>query len=190
MGKLFSQKEKIKIWEQLVERDGGYHCFYCNKPFTEERPILEHLNDSRNDNRLDNLVLSCQSCNIKKIKDPILDELSFSKLEMNENQIYVGEKNLKKITSKKSDYQNGSKEIEINEKNYDLTKNYISDRVSSWESVEFKDVLDSCVYLCKETTGHGSHQSVRNYISTITSTMGPFEIIKNDQRKKVIVKRV
>lgn len=188
MTKQLSQKEKIKILEILVERDGGYWCFYCEKPFnSNKRPIIEHLNSNRNDNRLDNFVLSCQSCNIKKEDSSELEEISLKKLEMNENQIYLREKDLDKILSRKSK-QDNSTEIDINEKNFDVVKNYILDRVESWNSVEFKDTLDSCVYLCKEKTGHGSHQCVRNYIASLTSSIGPFEMVR-DGKKKMIVRR-
>jgi len=80
--------------------------------------------------------------------------------------------------------QEGSKEIDINIKNSDITKKFISDRVDLGGFVEFKDALDSCVYFCKTITGHGSHQSVRNYIAALTSSVSPFEIIKNEQKKE------
>lgn len=187
MKKQLTQNDKIKVFEQLVERDGGFRCFYCKKSFDEKTSILEHLNNNRNDNRLDNLVLSCQSCNIKKIDVTTLQDLAYEKLEMNENKIFVREKDLKKIASEKS--QEGSKEIDINIKNSDITKKFISDRVDLGGFVEFKDALDSCVYFCKTITGHGSHQSVRNYIAALTSSVSPFEIIKNEHKKKIIVRR-
>lgn len=187
MGRHLSQKEKIKLCGELVERDGGYKCFYCKKPFDlKNRPIIEHLNDKWDDNRLDNHVLSCQSCNIKKVTDPILQELSYDKLDRNEMRIYVGERNFKRIT--KSKEQEIQTEIDINTKNYDLVHDYIKSRVESWDSVEFKDVLNSCVYLCKEKIGHGSHQCVRNYISSLTSSVSPYELVK-EGKKKVIVLR-
>lgn len=187
MAKQLSQKEKIRIWEYLVERDGGYKCFYCKIQFqVKHRPIIEHLNNKRTDNRLDNLVLACQSCNIKKVTDTILQKLSDEKLEMNEMRICVREKDLKKIT--KSKEQENTTEIDINKKSFDVTENYIHDRVESLNSVEFKDTLDSCVYLCKQKTGHGSQQCVRNYISALTSSMSPYKIIK-EGKKKIIVKR-
>jgi hypothetical protein len=44
--------------------------------------------------------------------------------------------------------------------------------------VEFSKALNSISYECREKTGHGSQQSVRNYINTLTSESAPFEIIK------------
>ena len=189
MSKQLSQKEKIKICEELVDRDSGYKCFYCKTLFKgKERPIIEHLNDNRLDNRLDNLVLSCQSCNIKKAKDKdcIYDDIAFLKLEKNENQIYLREKNYKKITQSRE--QEVSTEISINTKNFDITENFIHDRIESCNSIEYGDTLDSCVLLCKQKTNHGSHQCVRNYISSLTSSVGFYQIVKKNM-KKIIVKR-
>ena len=188
MTKQLSQKEKIKICEYLVDRDSGYKCFYCKKPFLKDRSIIEHLNDNRTDNRLDNLVLSCQSCNIKKArdKDCIYNDIAFLKLEKNENQIYLREKDLKKITKYKE--EETSIEIDINTKNFDIVQDYIETRVDSFESIEFKDTLDSCVLLCRKKTNHGSHQCVRNYISALTSSVGFYQIVKKNT-KNVIVKK-
>lgn len=185
MGRQLSQKDKIKIWEQLVERDGGNRCWYCKKPFNGKRPIIEHLNDNRNDNRLDNLVLSCQSCNIKKISDDTMKRLSDEKLELNEKGIYVREKDLKKLSKSE---ERTSNEIDINMKNFDITEKYIRDRIDSWDSVDFKDTVDSCVYLCRKNTGHGSHQCVRNYIGSLTCSVGPYQMVK-EGKQKLIVKR-
>lgn len=188
MSKQLSQKEKIKICEELVDRDDGYKCFYCKTFFKRiERPVIEHLNNNRSDNKLDNLVLSCQSCNIKKVTDPILQEISDEKLEMNQMEIYLREKDLKKITKTKEE-QEVSTEISINTKNFDITENFIHDRIESCNSIEYSDTLDSCVLLCKQKTSHGSHQCVRNYISSITSSVGLYQIVKKNT-KKIIVKR-
>ncbi len=184
-----SQKQKIQIAEQLTERDGGYRCFYCKTPCSmKRRPIIEHLNDKRSDNRLDNLVLSCQSCNIKKAADEdcVYSDIAFLKREQNENQIYVREKILNRLT--KSTKKEIPTEIDINTNNYKVVLDFIESRVESFDSVEYKDALNSCVYLCKSKTSHGSQQCVRNYIQAMTSSVSPYEIIKRDN-KKIIVKR-
>jgi len=188
MGKRLTYPQKRMYLELLIKRDGGYRCFYCEKKFgKEEHPIFEHLNNNSTDNRLDNLVLSHQSCNIKKIEDVELLRKADEKLEQNETEIYVGEKDLNKILSKNSSTTESPKEIDINTKNFDIVENYIEEQVQSLGSVEFKDILDSCVYLCKVKTRHGSHQCVRNYISSLTSSVGPYEIFK--ERKKPLIQR-
>ena len=189
MSRQLSQKEKIKIVEQLVERDGGYRCFYCKKQFSiKDRPIIEHLDNNRKNNLLDNLVLSCQSCNIKKAKDKtgLYSDIALLKSEQNQDQIYVRERIFNNIT--KSTEQDIQTEIDINTKNYDIVRDFIDSRVDSLDSVEFKDTLDSCVYLCKEKTGHGSQQCVRSYIHSLTSSVSSYQI-EREGKKKIIVKR-
>jgi len=186
MSKRLSYSQKRMYLELLIKRDGGYRCFYCEKKFgKEEHPIFEHLNNNSTDNRLDNLVLSHQSCNIKKIDDVELSRKADEKLEQNQREIYVGEKDLNKILSKNSSKTELPKEIDINTKNYDVVRNYLDEQTQSLESIEFKDTLNSCVYLCKVKTGHGSHQCVRNYIHSLTSSVGPYELIKEGKKRLI-----
>ncbi len=187
MGKQLSYPQKRMYLELLIERDGGYRCFYCKKEFGKERPIFEHLNSDPRDNRPENLVLSCQSCNIKKIDDIELSRIADDKLEQNVREIYVRDNDLNKILSKNSSKTELTKEIDINTKNVDVVEKYIEEQVQSLGCVEFKDILNSCVYICRKSTGHGSQQSVRNYISTLTSSVGPYEIFK--EGKKSLIQR-
>lgn len=43
--------------------------------------------------------------------------------------------------------------------------------------------------LCKKKTGHGSTQSVREYLNMLASREGPFDIVKDDKKKRIIIKR-
>lgn len=189
MARYLTLAQKRQYLQLLIQRDGGFKCYYCGVELTQKTAVFEHLDGSRRDNRLDNLVLACQSCNVKKIKDGNLQDMADSKLEENESGIFVGEKFLKKLNlSSGPESTEASKEIDINKKNYDITEEYISEAVQSDGSIEYREALNSSVYLCRQETGHGSQQSVRNYISTLTSKVAPFEIIPQGKRK-LIVKR-
>lgn len=112
------------------------------------------------------------------------------KLEANENGIFVGEKFRKKMKSGAySKTKEASKEIDINIANSDMTEQYIAEVVKRDGFIEYKEALNSCVYICKRKSGHGSQQSVRNYIASLTSQVAPFEIKRNESKKKVIVMR-
>ena len=65
----------------------------------------------------------------------------------------------------------------------------MDEQTQSLEYIDFKDTLNSSVYLCKVKTGHGSHQCVRNYISSLTSSVGPYEIFK-EGKKRLIQRRL
>jgi len=176
---------KRKYLPLIIKRDGIFECFYCKKSLHQNSYVYEHLNDNRLDNRIDNIVFGCQSCNNKK---PFNEEMQLRaklKLEQNELSNFMRERNLEdEINSREA-----STEIVINVSNFDLTKQYITDIVDCDGCAAFTDALNSCVALCKEKTGHGSHQSIRNYISALTSTLGDFEIVRGENGRKEIIRR-
>ncbi len=184
MSKGLSHKKKMELLPLLIERDGAY-CLYCKNKLALDEIIFEHLNGNRSDNRLENITSSCQSCNIKKITNADLQIIAKEKLKQNEDKNFLSERNFVEDVQT----QNVSTEININVSNYEITKKYIAEIILTDGFILKSDALNSCVYLCKEKTGHGSHQSVRNYIDTLTSSLGPFMMIKDDDNKKLIVQR-
>ena len=176
---------KMELLPFLIERDGGCCCFYCRRKLGITEVKFEHLNCNRTDNRPENIVISCQSCNVKKITSSDLQIIAKDKLKQNENGNFLSERNFVEDTGS----QNVSTEININVSNYDVTRKYITEVIQTDGSILKSDALNSCVYLCKEKTGHGSQQSVRNYIDTLTSSVGPFMIICDENNKNLIVKR-
>lgn len=42
---------------------GPHPCYWCGKVLEWKRICIDHLNEKKDDNRLDNLVLSCRRCN-------------------------------------------------------------------------------------------------------------------------------
>lgn len=190
MSKLLSLPEKRRYLELIIERDGALNCLYCHRRLTVKTVIFEHLDDDNRDNRLDNLAFSCQSCNVKKNYDTKIMDKALCKLEANERGIFVGEKYLQKITSSEPDQNiQVSKEIDINTTNYEITEKYIVDIIETNGLIKYKVALDSCVYLCKKKTGHGSQQSVRNYLASLTSVVAPFEITHDEKNQKIIIKK-
>ena len=82
-----------------------------------------------------------------------------------------------------------SYEIEINKQNFSLAEQYLTQIIETDGFLEYKDTVNSIAMLCKKKTEHGSTQSVREYINMLTSREGPFEIVKDDVKKRIIVKR-
>ena len=175
---------KQKYLPLIIKRDGE-NCLYYEKKLNHRTHIYEHLNDNRDDNRIENIVLACQSCNNKKPYDSEMKKLALEKLKVNEKSNFMRERNLEdEINSHEA-----STEIEINVSNFDITEQYISDVVNCDGYIGYSDALNSCVALCKEKIGHGSQQSVRNYLAALTSTLGCFEITRDENRKKIILRR-
>jgi len=169
----------------LVQRDEGFTCWYCRVPLFLFKYIFEHLNDTRQDNRIENLVLACDTCNNKKPHDEKMKQKAMQKLVENEECNFLRERKflIDELTKE------ASAEIEINVSNAEITREYISERIDSEGYIPFTKALNCSVYLCKEKTGHGSQQSVRNYIKTLTCEIAPFMIVTNANKRKIIVRR-
>ena len=182
MRKSLTSAQRKKFFPELCERDNGLNCWYCKCKLDLNRVVFDHLNENPQDNRIDNLVLACQSCNVSRITDGELHERGLEKLEENEKTMFVREK----IDSSESVI---SKEIDINQKNTGITEKFVSSLIDETSSVLYSEALDACVFLCQKHSGHGSHQSVRNYLASLTSIVGPFKEIRNEQNKRTIVKR-
>jgi len=177
--------QKRRYIKLIVQRDGGFKCFYCDKQLTQQTGKFEHLNDNWRDSRPDNLVLACQSCNVKKISDTEMQDAAIEKLEKNESGLFVGE-NFSILNEDEKEENGTSTEIQINERNYDLVEQYLTDQIQKMGSILYNDTLDSCVYLCKTGTRHGSHNSVRGYLDTLTSSVAPYEKTGNGKDKKIV----
>jgi len=185
MAKHLSQKKKLAVLPYLIERDGGHFCFYCKKPLSIETQVYEHLNSNPQDNRPENLVLSCQSCNVKKENDFDLRILGEEKLRENESKLFIQKNPFHEVQNT----QEASTEIAINQSNFEITKQHLCEKLAVEDSLEYTKTINNCACICKEKTTHGSQQSVRNYIDILTCEEGPFMISRNDKKKKIIVKR-
>jgi hypothetical protein len=185
MSKHLSMGNKKDFFPLLIDRDGGFFCFYCKVTLSLPKFVFEHLNDDRRDNRIENIVFSCVSCNNKKQNDFDMQFKAKEKLKANEDNNFMREKSLPHYHNDKP-----SAEIDINMTNYDITEKFLTITIAKENTILYSDALDSCVYLCKKETQHGSQQSVRNYLNALTSRVGPFVISRNKDNKKIIVKRL
>ena len=180
-----SASKKVEYLPTLYKKQRG-KCLYCKEPFEQlEDAIFEHLNNNRSDNRLENLALSHQSCNIKKATYLDYQIIANEQLRKNEDQVLSERKNIEDRTP-----SDASTEIQINQVNYSIVEQFIAERVNIDGRIEYSDALYGSVYKCKSLTGHGSTQSIRGYIGTLTSFVSPYMIMKDENtKKKIIVKR-
>ena len=169
----------------LLKRDNGFVCFYCGCELEIDAFLYEHLDNDRNHNEIENIVLACIPCNNKKPSNKEMCEKAIKKLKENENSNFMSERKI----SGKIHTQEASTEIEINVSNFDIVYQFISEVVNTDGSISLKEAINSGAYLCKKKTGHGAPSTVRNYIGMLVSDAGPFKINQNENKKKVIVKR-
>jgi len=184
--KHLTKNMKIKLLSYVPKRDKDFDCLFCKLPLKIKSYVNEHLNSDRRYNRPENISFSCQSCNIKKINSPEMQKIALEKLEENERlQKFMSDKKIKNENL----VEETSTEIEINETNSDITEHYITEKIEEHGSIPFKDTLNSLVYICKKRTSHGSQPAVRNYIAYLSSPEAPFEIVRDKNGRKIIVRR-
>ena len=60
---------------RIVAYDAGIdmHCFSCAKLMTWENCHVDHINEVKTDNRIDNLRISCFACNIERSRERMID---------------------------------------------------------------------------------------------------------------------
>lgn len=182
MNRILTGKMKVKFFQIISQRDGGFKCFYCSKNLLNTHWVYEHFDDNPMHSYIENIVLACQSCNVKKKNDFDMQFVALEKKKRNEESNFVCERENEKETE-------NSTEIDINKRNFEITEKYLTEIIETDGSIEYKDAVNSVAMLCKIKTGHGSTQSVREYINMLTSREGPFEMIKNDEKKRIIIKR-
>ncbi len=170
----------------ILARGDAYRCFYCHYEFKNvEECWLEHLNDDRTDNNPDNLVFTCRKCNSKKQHDESMKVQAREKLRVNQLMNYVRDwKELQKLQT------HSTEQIDINESNCNTTVQWLEERLplGTSNTVLLKEAVDTITFECKDKTGHGSQQSIRNYIDYLTSSApkAPFEIFKGEDGKRYI----
>ena len=180
MSKQLSQKGKITNCKYCKQRDGD-NCLYCKKPLGK-RYVLEHLNDDRTDNRLENFCLAHQSCNIAKAYNADYQIIAKEKLKENESALF--------IPIEDNTDNEVSTEIKISKNNFDITEQYLTEKIVLDKKISWDDALNGAVYKCKKLTGYGSTQCIRNYLNVLTSTEAPFMQTKDENKNKIIMRRV
>ncbi len=181
MQKLLTENQKIVKAEYLIRRDGN-RCVFVNHELDPRDCEIEHLDNNPSNNENWNLALSCHAHNCQKKNNADFQIISQEKIKQNKSQIFI---------QKLEDHspREASTEIQININSRQIAEQFLSERVRTDGSLEFQDALNSITFKCTEKTGHGSQQSTRNYIDSLTCSIAPFMISKNDEGKKIIVER-
>jgi len=181
MIKTLTRSLKQKYLPIILPRDNGFNCFYGKEPLTNDY-VFDHLNSRTQDNRIENLVLACQSCNIKKINNPEYQIMAVEKLKQNEE---MGIRYLEDHGA----YDNNSSEININQTMRPFVKRWISERIAADGKVELRETINCLVYLCQENYSHGAEPTIRRYVKEMTCSVAEWQVVKDDKNIKWICKR-
>ena len=177
--------QRRQLTDIILARGDSYRCFYCHYEFKNVKECwLEHLDDDRTNNNPDNIVFTCRRCNVKKTHDESMRVQAREKLRVNQMMNYVRNwKELQKLQKESSEA------VAINESNCNTTIKWLEERLplGSSNTVLLKEAVDTITCECKYNTGHGSQQSIRNYIDYLTSSSpkAPFEIFKLDNKRYI-----
>ena len=177
--------QRRQLTDIIIARGDSYLCFYCHYVFENVKECwLEHLDDDRTNNTPDNIVFTCRRCNVKKTHDESMRVQAREKLRVNQMMNYVRDwKELQKLQT------HSTEQIDINKSNCDITLQWLEEELPLGESnrVLLKTAVDTITFECKDRTGHGSQQSIRNYIDYLSSSApkAPFEIFKFDHKRYI-----
>ncbi len=181
MTSVLTNSKKKEILPQLIQRQNGLNCYQCDSSLCSDY-VFEHLNDNRFDNRIENIALCCQSCNVKKINDIDMKFKAQDLLKKNEERGIS-------ISESKESLSSKSSEIEINRLLRPFCKQYVSERVETDGKISVRDAILELVYLSQEKFGCGADATIRKYLAELTCGVAPFMITK-EGKEKLIVKRL
>ena len=175
-----TKSQKEKFLPILIKRQDGLNCYQCVSQLDGDNYIFEHLNDNRFDNRIENIGLACQSCNVKKIKNYDMKMKATDLLKSNEER---------GITPEDTIPESKSNEIEINRAVRPFCKQYLNEVVNTDGKIPYNDALPELTYLSQEKFGCGAEGTIRKYLSELTCKVSSLMIIK-EGKERFIVKRI
>ena len=192
MIKHLTQELKEEWLPELIKREGGFICWICKISLSQENCYFDILNNNKNDIRYENTSLACKICYDKKQDPNNIEEriMGLDKLYENERKLYVREKKLEKNEKLHDHKIIIPKEISINQKNYMITKDFLREKTENNGSIEFKVALNELTIRCKSQTDHGSQPAIRRYLEALTSDSGDYEVVRDINKKKFIVRRL
>jgi len=177
-------RKKIEYLPQLIEKQGGFNCYLCKQILTGNDWIYEHVDDDRQHNDFGNIRLAHQSCNVKKKNYPEYQVIARNELEKESENLLRGREK-----EDNEGLERYSSEIAINIQCRNYTKKFLTEHILTDGRILFNDALWGIVNDLNEKYNHGSEQAVRRYLNALCSITGKFMIVKNDEGKKIIVKR-
>lgn len=176
---LLTDKQKNEISNFLVLRDGS-RCLFVDHELDPNNCDIEHLDNNPANNKRWNLALSCHKHNCEKKNNTDFQIIAKEKIDKNKSQIFI-------IEDKTPN--EASTEIQININSRQIAEQFITERITIDGAIEYQEALNCITFKCNKNTGHGSQQSTRNYIDSLTCSISSFMISKNDQGKKIILAR-
>lgn len=179
----------------IIERDypNGEEqvCCYCGQRFLEGnakwKRTWEHLDNKEENEDLWNLAWAHDYCNEKKRYDADLQILAKEIIKKNKawEETSDFESARERERENKTDEQT---EIDLNVAHRQIVSEFLAEKIHNESSTwEFNDAINCITLRCETKTGHGSKQSVRNYLDVQCCTEGKYQ--KEKINGKTVLKR-
>lgn len=165
-------------------------CCFCEQRFlegnTKWKRTWEHLDNDDENEELWNLAWAHHYCNEKKRHDADLQILAREIIKKNQQweESYDFESAREKERENKTDEQT---EIDLNVAHRQIVSEFLAEKLSNDLSWEFNDAINCITLRCETQTGHGSKQSVRNYLDVQSCSEGKY--LKEKIKGKTFLKR-
>jgi len=180
-----SHRQNLEDIPLIIERD-GIGCVYCPEPFTPTHPHeWEHLDNNPDNNELWNKGFNHHECNNRKKLNTDMQILANNKIESNKKYVYVGER----MYADTGTTEELNSCQAINRINFKMAEQYVTEHTLIDGDLILPDTIRDIVGLCKKNNGTGSHQAVRRYIDTLTSSFYPFTLSLNEKGQTIIRRR-
>ena len=186
--KSLTRNIQSKRYPLILERDypNGIEvtCCFCEQRFIDDSVLWsrtwEHLDNDKENQELYNLTFAHWHCNEKKKNDFDMQLFAFEQVKINkewESKFTFEPARERERENKTATYE--QTEIDLNKAHFEIAENFLTEKLSVLNNRYLLSDAVSCIVLrCKKLTGHGSSQSVRNYLNVLSCTEGIYRIEK------------
>lgn len=166
-------------------------CIFCEQRFmqgsTKWMKTWEHLDGETSNEELWNLAWAHKYCNNRKNGSIEFTVIADDKII--ENKKWESEFDFEGFARErerenKTDEQT---EIDLNVAHRQIVSEFLAEKVSTESTWEFNDAINCITLRCETNTGHGSKQSVRNYLDVQCCSEGKYQ--KEKINGKTVLKR-
>lgn len=189
---------KSKRTPLIIERDypngEEFICCYCEQRFLKNNPLWkktwEHLDNDETNQELWNLKWAHWYCNQKK--KTFTDYHIIAREFIKKNQEWQNKFDFEEFLRERKIKQPVEEhtEIELNIAHYEEATKFLAERLPDEDARHLLTDTINCISLrCRKKTGHGSSQSVRNYINELCCSEGNYKIQKISG-KNYILRRI
>lgn len=191
--KTLTQNIKVKIHPLIMKRDYDNlepYCMFCGCRFvagdTRHRKTWDHLDNDAENQQPWNLCYVHWICNQYKKNEYDLQFEAQQLLQQNKEWHEQNDFEFLRAREKKADTDEPT-EIDLNMAHYEIAQNFLTEKITNKNPrILFSEAIYSITLRAKKQTGHGSVQSVRNYLNVLTSMEADYKVEKIEGKRYIL----